>query len=71
MKNRKIPRFQSNDKRNKEELLERLKSYPHLRLRNRGALFILDTEKCPNQNIGGYGSISELHTALDNYSFNK
>jgi hypothetical protein len=64
-RNRKTPRFQSDDKRNKADLLERLKSYPLLRLRKKQQLYIIDSKEYEGFNVAGFGSISELHTSLD------
>ena len=53
-----------NIKKNKENLLQRLEKYPRLRLRKRQHLYIIDSKELEGHNIGGYGTIAELHDNL-------
>ena len=60
-------------KRTKEELLERLKKYPMLRLsRKQFGCWMIDSAKYPTLNIGGYeDNIEGLHCKLDDCEKNQ
>jgi hypothetical protein len=54
------------NKRNKADLLERLKAYPKLRLRSNKHLYIVDTADLPMHNVlGALGTIKAIHERLD------